>query len=80
MLPLVSIVLPSLLSLLAFVHGKDYCAIFDPDTSSGASGYFQISINNGVGQYQYYLDLSGIDYPCDPTGGLLYHFHNFWYY
>ena len=59
----------------AQTKGEEYCAKFD---TGGVSGSFAISVENGLGTYSYYVDLTSFDTPCLLSSGISYHLHSFW--
>ena len=59
-----------------------YCAIWDPATTGGATGYFamQLQPSSGVALYQFQLTLPTPSYQsCNVSQyGLKYHIHSYW--
>ena len=68
---------------LAEAATKSYCATVDPASSAGASGFFSMTITDGIGYYDTSLDISNFNQSekpvgCDFTNGISYHIHSYW--
>ena len=80
-LPGVYLLLVALLSSCA--NASNYCAQFKASETRGATGYFSLSIKDGVAYYKPYVDLSKWDLrksfegTCD-LSQLSFHIHSFW--
>lgn len=46
---------PTTLNVISY---QQYCATFNPNQADNATGYFALEINNGVGIYQFEVDLT----------------------
>jgi len=65
-----------------------FCGDVSSSEASGASGYFQLNVVEGMAQYGYDLDLTNFDFveamgddaaaACNPSAGLTWHLHSFW--
>mmetsp|Transcript_18029 Transcript_18029/g.33506 ORF Transcript_18029/g.33506 Transcript_18029/m.33506 type:complete len:223 (-) Transcript_18029:86-754(-) len=62
--------------------GKYYCAKIEPDSASGAKGYFSMSYSSGINaKFELDLDLSNFEgeaSTCTIENGLTYHIHTTW--
>mmetsp|Transcript_3963 Transcript_3963/g.6202 ORF Transcript_3963/g.6202 Transcript_3963/m.6202 type:complete len:286 (-) Transcript_3963:202-1059(-) len=59
--------------------GEQFCATFDSIDAAGATGWFNMNINNGTAVYSFSIDLTNYDEgSCDLSSGMSYHIHTYW--
>jgi hypothetical protein len=65
----------SVSTVVSEVEPTFYKSSIDAD---GATGYFDLEIDNGKALYNWYLDLTEFSTTCDLSQGLTYHIHSYW--